>query len=374
MAKAGDVIQESWDFLIDLNQVPYNQKISIAKLNLELKRKVDEIDKKLKWVFDRAYDLGKDMYMICVNTKEDANRIRGITLEFEVCKGNPIMIKLEERKAYSRYNPEEWNQAVWVRIEGTYGNSYRGKGSGSETALNLEDDKNFDLVMAPFGKILQPCRTDRMIIEDEDEGGRPIKILGPLKTTRSLKIILSDDLNNPIPRDFKYESPSTGRVKMIRITYNGQPWFCRSCETHHNNRFCPLAQRDHVPFGARNTIDPPSDKIKTVMLSALETRLFDPSSTDVKLVRWPGGRLGHLANMVDDEDLAEVNHLILVGGLNDISMDTKETKESSKFHILKLFEVLKLRNPKHTSIIGPYICPGQANYSDSRRIINARLR
>jgi hypothetical protein len=55
---------------------------------------------------------------------------------------------------------------------------------------------------------------------------------------------------------------------------------------------------------------------------------MDPTSTGVKIVRWPGGKIGHLANMINDEELGDVDHLILVGGLNDISMDTRETKES----------------------------------------------
>jgi hypothetical protein len=40
------VIQESWDFIVDLNQMPYNQKVSVAVFNIEVKRQVDEIDKR----------------------------------------------------------------------------------------------------------------------------------------------------------------------------------------------------------------------------------------------------------------------------------------------------------------------------------------
>jgi hypothetical protein len=99
-----------------------------------------------------------------VNSKEDADKIRGIVLEFEVRKGNPIQIKLEERKP--RHDPDEWNQAVWVKMFGTYGHSYRGKGATRKTALNQEDDKNFDLVLSPYGTILRPTSTDRMITQE----------------------------------------------------------------------------------------------------------------------------------------------------------------------------------------------------------------
>jgi hypothetical protein len=135
---------------------------------------------------------------------------------------------------------------------GTYGHSYRGKGATRETALNQEDDKNFDLVLSPYGTILRPTRTDRMITEELDKNGKMIKILDPKRMTRSLKMIIGDPLNNPIPRDFKYESPNSDRVKMICIMYEGQPWFCRPCQTHHLSRFCPEDKRDFT-FGKEHS-------------------------------------------------------------------------------------------------------------------------
>lgn len=113
---------------------------------------------------------------------------------------------------------------------------------------------------------------------------------------------------------------------------------------------------------------------KTILLSASSTKLMDPTSTGVKIVRWPGGKIGHLANMINDEELGDVDHLILVGGLNDISMDTRETKESSSFHIWKLYETIMETKPTKTSIVAPYVCPEQADYIQAREIVNARLR
>jgi hypothetical protein len=184
-------------------------------------------------------------------------------------------------------------------------------------------------------------------------------------------MIIKDEINNPIPQDGGKARIRT--VKMIRIMYNGQPWFCKACNSYHNTRFCPDDDRDQRPAFNRDTSEP-ERKHTTLLLSASETKLFDPTTTDVKIVRWPGGRIGHIANMVTDEEMEDFEHLILVCGINDISMDTRETKEASKFHILKLHEALKQTKPKRISIFGPYVCPEQANYQDARRIINARLK
>jgi hypothetical protein len=289
-----------------------------------------------------------------------------------VRKGSPIQIKLDKRKPC--HDPDKWNQAVWVKMIGTYGHSYRGKGATRKTALNQEDDKNFDLVLSPYGTILRPTRTDRMITQEVDKNGKMIMILGPKRMTRSLKMIIGDPLNNPIPREFKYESPNSNRVKMIRIMYEGQPWFCRPCQTHHLLRFCPEDKRKFTFGKEQSPAGQFESKPRTILLSASETKLFDPTTTDVKIVQWSGGRIGHKANMMDDEGLEEVDHVIVVCGINDISMDTKETKESSKHHIMKLYNALKATKPKRTTIFGPYTCPEQAGYVDAKRIINSRLK
>jgi hypothetical protein len=38
-------------------------------------------------------------------------------------------------------------------------------------------------------------------------------------------------------------------------------------------------------------------------------------------VKWSGGKFGHLANMVEDEDMNEFKQVVLIGGLNNISGD-----------------------------------------------------
>jgi hypothetical protein len=88
--------KESWDFLIDLGQVPYNQKPTPSTVNLELKRKIEEIDKTMIWYLNHA-GTRQDLYLLVVNTEEDAEKVRNITMEFNARKGKPFEIKLEER-------------------------------------------------------------------------------------------------------------------------------------------------------------------------------------------------------------------------------------------------------------------------------------
>ena len=55
------------------------------------------------------------------------DKIWDLQLKFEVRKGKPIEIKLEEWKLHR--DPEEWNQAVWVCIFWTYGHTSKDRGN-----------------------------------------------------------------------------------------------------------------------------------------------------------------------------------------------------------------------------------------------------
>jgi hypothetical protein len=98
--------KESWDFLIDLGQVPYNQKPTPSTVNLEIKRKIEEIDKKMIWYLGRAGTC-QDLYLLIVNTEEDAEEVRNIT---NARKGKPFEIKLEERTSRRDENEAKWNE------------------------------------------------------------------------------------------------------------------------------------------------------------------------------------------------------------------------------------------------------------------------
>ena len=66
------------------------------------------------------------MYLVVVNREKDGDKIWGLKLEFEVRKGKPIEIKLEEWKLHC--DPEEWNQAVSVCFFRMYGPTSKEQG------------------------------------------------------------------------------------------------------------------------------------------------------------------------------------------------------------------------------------------------------
>ena len=74
----------------------------------------------------------------------------------------------------------------------------------NEGTLNQEPDKDFDLVLAPYGEILQKTRTDHIIEDERDKDWNIKKVFGPKKISHSLKMSVGDNMDNPIPRDFKY--------------------------------------------------------------------------------------------------------------------------------------------------------------------------
>ena len=230
--------QESWDFLLDLNVMPYNQRARYHAVQLEVKRRIEEVDKSVIWMFGFAEGRGRDVYCLMVNNENDADKIRNLTFEFDVRKSQPVKVNLEELRRSK--DDSQWLEAVWVKMRGTYGHGFnKGRNTDQEDALNQEPDANFDEVFSEYGKIMRPTKTDYNMIEVEDDSGKKTKVRGPMATTRSFKILLHDPEGKPIPQFFNYSSPTTGRAKVITTYYRDQPWFCRFCNNTHKERFCP---------------------------------------------------------------------------------------------------------------------------------------
>jgi hypothetical protein len=141
--------KELWDFLIDMDQLPYNQEAFAANVNLEIKRQIESIDKSIVWLLDRASGFRQDKYLLIVNSEEDADKIRDTTLEFNARKGKPFEIKLEERTSQRDRDDAKW-RGVWVHIFGTYGHSFDKR--THEVALNKEPVENFDTLLRDFAQ------------------------------------------------------------------------------------------------------------------------------------------------------------------------------------------------------------------------------
>lgn len=92
------------------------------------------------------------------------------------------------------------------------------------------------------------------------------------------------------------------------------------------------------------------------------------------MVKWAGGKLGHIANMVEDETYEKVEALVVMGGINDIQISAEETKVETNFHCQKLFNAIVKMKPKKTIIVGPYKCPEQIDFTDSYKIVDNRMR
>jgi hypothetical protein len=192
-----------------------------------------------------------------------------------------------------------------------------------------------------------------------------------MKASRSLKILLHEGMD--IPREFNYISPTSDRAKVIRIVYDGQPWHCRKpCDMYHTSRFCPARddpnKRDGSPEGGT--------KKSALLLSSSETRLCDATdpSCGIKVVKWSGGKIGHLANIIKDEEIGKFDQVVIIGGLNDISGDIDHDKQALNHHVQMLNKSLKKSRPKKTFLVRPYVCPEQITYSDARRALNSQLR
>jgi hypothetical protein len=166
--------KESWYFLIDLGQLPYNQKASPTVMNLEVTRQIEAINESINWCLDRASGRSHNFFLLIVNSIEDANKIRGMTLKFNARNGRPFEIKLEEQTFRQDRDDADWNPGIWVKIYGTFSHTYE-RGS-REVALNMEPDENFDTVFRSFGKILRPTKVNFFMVDKVDDEGRVKKV------------------------------------------------------------------------------------------------------------------------------------------------------------------------------------------------------
>jgi hypothetical protein len=260
--------QESWDFTLDLNVMPYNQRARFHVVQLEVKRRIEAVDKKVIWMFGFAEGRGRDVYCVMVNQEADAEKIRNLTFEFDV------LVKLVEVRRTK--NDSQWLETNWVNLRGTFGHGFnKGRLADQEDALNQEPDKNFDEILKAYGTIMRPTKTDYNMIEVEDENGKKTKVRGPMATMRSLKILLADPMGNPIPQQLNYISPNSTRTKIIATYYKGQPWFCRPCQSFHTDRFCPERSNNNMAVQNPNSMKRkimPTDETETIVLSASELR------------------------------------------------------------------------------------------------------
>jgi hypothetical protein len=157
--------------------------------------------------------------------------------------------------------------------------------------------------------------------------------------SRSLKMLFHDGQNH-IPQELNYVNPTSDRAKVIRVTYAGQPWHCpKPFDTFHTTRFCPARDDD------RKRSSPPEaiTTKKTLLLSSSETRPCNAAepSCNVKVVKWSGGKFGHLENMIEDEETTEFDKIIVLGGINSITGNLEMDKRPFNLHIQILYNALK---------------------------------
>ena len=165
---------------------------------------------------------------------------------------------------------------------------------------DLITNEKLDKILGQFGTIINP--TQDVYAESFLTGKKKLRL----------------DLNNgkQIPRDFHAQvETEAGRLLTanLRVYYKNQPYHCRRCVEQHIGD-CPrfIAEKEE-----RQQIKKVKEDItKTVMIGDSNFRCINENGTMATVTAVTGGKLGHICNQINFENLEKVDTVIISAGQN----------------------------------------------------------
>ena len=195
-----------------------------------------------------------------------------------------VKVAITEKPSYQRYtNPK------YVTIMGF---ERRPADQISNASINK--------TLQQFGKIIVP--TEDVYAENFLTGKKKLRI--------------DLDQGKDIPRDFHMQIESeTGRslTVSLRVFYKEQPYHCRKCTEQHVGD-CPkfIAEKEEKQQVKKMK----EDISKTIMIGDSNFRCVNESGVMASVTAITGGKLGHICNQVQFENLEKIENVILSAGQN----------------------------------------------------------
>ncbi|MCH2389498.1 MAG: hypothetical protein MK234_02335 [Nitrospinales bacterium] len=294
----------------------------------------------------------RGIYAIKIWDKSKGEKLlnKKIVYHYDEAKNKKVSVTIQQKPIFKRYvNPK------YVTL----------MGFNASPADQIKNDQ-IDKILETFGEIIVP--TEDVYAEIFMTGKKKLRI----------------DLNKgkDIPRDlhiqFDGESGQAFNIS-LRSFYKNQPYHCRKCKEGHTGD-CPewlreKEERDNLEKSKR-------DKTKTVMIGDSNLRCVNERGVMARVTSITGGKIGHIVNQVQFENLDKIENVVLSAGQNcieDVETMDKKVWEKRTQEELKNYEALVtnlMKKGKKVFIVSvpPVPCTQRSGQTKSARaFINANL-
>ena len=114
------------------------------------------------------------------------------------------------------------------------------------------------------------------------------------------------------------------KTYMVSVGYRGKTYYCPRCQERHLGK-CPYKQDFYAEKALKST-----QPITTKILSDSTLRHADDTGLRADIICMSGGRIGNVAHMLKDApNIADMEHVIVVAGTNDLLRDSESEEEFS---------------------------------------------
>ena len=174
----------------------------------------------------------------------------------------------------------------------------------------LLTNEKIDSILGQFGKVIVP--TQDVFAESFLTGKKKLRL----------------DLNKEkdIPRDFHVLVDTPGGKTLtatLRLYYRDQPWHCKRCTEQHTGD-CPkyIAEKEEK----QQLKKVKENNTSTILIGDSNFRCVNENGVMASVTAVTGGKLGHIINQAQFEDLSKTDTIILSAGQNCIN-DADEVEE-----------------------------------------------
>ena len=184
-------------------------------------------------------------------------------------------------------------------------------------------NEQLDKILSNFGEILVPTQD----------------VFANIFLTGKKKVRIDLTKEKDIPRELFVEFESEAGKKhstSIRCFYKGQPYQCKRCRVKHTGD-CPewieeKNQKEKVKKWKENNT-------QTTMIGDSNFRCVNEGGIMASVTSITGGKIGHIANQVEFENLSAIDNVVLSAGQNCVNdlvsvpliTSTKERREAKQF-------------------------------------------
>ena len=256
------------------------------------------------------------VFIIRTNSAKDTKKLENKHVTYSYGKKNEkeVKVKLEKLPKFQLYCDPKWITIDWVQ----------------ESGLMFAENTVFDNFLSNFGTIIVPT------YDDKNE-------LGMLNGRKKVRIDLDKKLSVGRIQQIEAEVVSDEGIKKtikgkVKMFYPGQPVFCRDCKEDHT-------EKCHLKIKREETIKEHEKSrkkgIKAFLISDSNMRHVNEQALHANSHVASGAKIGHLANVIKDSDLENINHIIISGGINNI--DSNPSVNFDKWHDQQKTQFTKLQ-------------------------------